>query len=448
MRENRRGSRRWFWIVVPALPFAALLLANVWLACPPGRQWIAGKIQRRTGLEARVGGSSVWPWSGVSLREVELLQPPALRAMVSEPLARAGTIRLTPVWRSWLRGKRDLQAVEFDSPQFVIPVELLADLAKSQIPTAPAAPPPVAVVTPPFVGPPAPMPTSPPVAPTVPSAQVPITLAPTAWLHLKNASFTVISAVSGKSWFEVSGLSGSIPVAGTSADSALRVRSVRAGGVEVLTDLSTVLDWQFPLLSLKPIETEIHGFKVTFAGKLGMLRGLPVQIEALLPRQPLASIPLPAQGHAEAEAIAANARFRGLLLAPGTWQGDLVTEAQSPSATLAGHDAKFDRGSAITVIRGGMLSCVDARLIGDDLSFLGNATLLADGRTAGVLRMVAAPESATAIVGRMFPTNPQAPSLTPLATPQRAAFDLEAFGNIRQLFLRLGQEGPIVELKR
>ena len=62
--------------------------------------------------------------------------------------------------------------------------------------------------------------------------------------------------------------------------------------------------------------------------------------------------------------------------------------------------------------------------------------------------MVAAPESVTAIAGRVFPTCPQPPALTPLSTPQRAAFDLEAFGNIRQVFLRLGREGPIVELKR
>jgi hypothetical protein len=89
---------------------------------------------------------------------------------------------------------------------------------------------------------------------------------------------------------------------------------------------------------------------------------------------------------------------------------------------------------------------VDARLIGDELSLLGNATLLADGRAAGAARLVAAPESVTGIVSRIFP-HLAAPSLTPLATPQRAAFDLEAFGNISQLFLRLGRDGPVVNLK-
>ena len=85
-------------------------------------------------------------------------------------------------------------------------------------------------------------------------------------------------------------------------------------------------------------------------------------------------------------------------------------------------------------------------MIGDDLSVLGNVSLLADGRGAGIARLVAAPESVAAIVSRVFPNIAGAPSLTPLATPQRAAFDLEAFGTVRQPFLRLGKDGPIVNL--
>lgn len=451
MRGSRRGIRRWFWIIPVVLPVAALLLINLWLACPPGRAWIAGKIQHRTVLEARIGSASVWPWSGMTLYQVELLQPPVLRAAVSEPLARIATMRLTPVWREWLRGKREFRAVLLDSPRLVVPVELLADLAKTKTPAPVSAPPVVAppaavVVAPPFVGPPAPAPTTPPpVPPARPKA--PAILTPTAWLHLKNASFSLFSAASSKSLIDITGLSGSIPIAGSSAESTLIVHSIRAGGEELLSDLSSSLEWENPLLSLKPIETEIHGIKVTLAGKLGMLSGLPLQIEALLPRQALESISLPANNVASAEVIAANARFRGLLLAPGTWQGDFIAEAETPSGTIAGHEVKFDHGSAVTVLRGGLLSCVDARLIGDDLSFLGNGTLLADGRLAAAVRMVAQPDSLTAIAGRTFKL-PQGVSLTPLSTPQRAAFDLEAAGNISQIFLRLGREGPVVELKR
>ena len=332
----------------------------------------------------------------------------------------------------------------------MIPLELLADLARSQAAPAAAAPPMIAAApvpsAPPFVGPP--RPTSSPTVPETPAPAPAVVLPPTGWVHLKNASITVLSASSGRKWFELSGATGSIPVAGSPAQSSFRVESIRADGQETLSRLDAGLDWKFPLLSLRPLETEIHGYKITLAAKLGMLSNLPLQIEAQLPRQPLASFPLPADSHAQAEVITVNARFRGLLLAPGTWQADLIAEAASPACRIAGHDAKFDRGSAVTILRGGILSCVDARLIGDELSFLGNATLLADGRAAAALRMVAPPESAVAIASRVFPNLPQPPSLTPLSTPQRSAFDVQAAGNLGHIFLKLGQDGPVIELKQ
>lgn len=452
MRGNRRGFRRGYWLILPALPIAALLLANLWLACPPARTWIATKIQHRAGgLECRVSGASISPWKGVSLQGVELLQPPPLRAALKDPLARIETIRLAPVWRSWLRGKPELQSIELDSPRLVIPMELLADLARSQAPATTPAPaqPPVVAAAPPVAS--ATSPATAPATPTAPpaSAEVPaVPLPPTGWLRLKNASFTLLSATSGKTRFEASGVTGSIPISGSSAKSKLRIHSMHLIDQEILTDLESSLEWNAPLLSASPLETNIHGVKLILAGKIALRSGLPLQIEAQVPRQSLASIQLPHDNFIAADAIGANARFRGILLAPGTWQCDLIAEAIAPSARFAGHDAKFDRGGAVIVLRGGMLSCVDARLIGDDLSLLGNATLLADGRAAAALRMVTQPDTANAIVNRVFPNIPQPPALTPMSTPQRAAFDLEAFGNIRQIFLRLGKDGPVMELKR
>ena len=96
--EKRRGFRRWTWLV-PALfiiPVLAFFLSNLWLATPWSCRWIASKIEKTTGLETRVGGTTWSPWSGVSIHAVELLQPAALRAAVPKPLARIGTIQLAP----------------------------------------------------------------------------------------------------------------------------------------------------------------------------------------------------------------------------------------------------------------------------------------------------------------------------------------------------------------
>jgi hypothetical protein len=190
----------------------------------------------------------------------------------------------------------------------------------------------------------------------------------------------------------------------------------------------------------------LGGYKIVFAAKIARFSGLPLQMDAQLPGQPLTPILLPFDGKAAARSIGAHARFRGLLLAPGSWQGDLLAEAISPTLRIGEHDAEFDKASTVAVLRGGILSCVDARMISDELSLLGNATLLADGRLAGTARVVSAPETVAAIVKRTFPLLQNGPSLTPLSTPQRAAFDVEAFGNISTIFLRLGKDGPVVNL--
>lgn len=445
---KRRGFRRWRWLIpsLLGLPAGILLLGNLSLSTPWACRWIASKIERRTGMETRVGGASWSPWNGAAIDAVELLQPVPLRAALREPLVRIDSLRVTPVWKAWLRGRLEVRSIELDTPRLVLPLELVSHVAGPAPPAQQAPPPPVAAAAPPPAagqpGPPAPTPpaaVSPP-KPPAPPAQ------PTGWLHLQNASLTVVHAGSQRTLIEISKITGSVPIAGDPAQAALRIDSVSVLGNELARNLAAQLDWTYPLLSLKPLETEIAGYKLVLAGRIASFSGLPVQIDAQLPRQPLAAVRLPFDGQATAEAIAANARFRGLLLAPGTWQGDLVAESLAPSIRIADRETRFDRASAVTVLRGGVISCVDARLIGDELSLLGNATLLADGRAAGAARLVAAPESATAIASRIFPAL-AAPSLTPLATPQRAAFDLEAFGNISQLFLRLGKDGPVVNLK-
>lgn len=443
MRGRRRGFRRWFWISLILLPVIIFLSGNLWLSSPFGRGWIASKIQRATQLETRIGRAFVSPWSGIHIDHVELLQPTPLRSLLKPPLVRIDQVRLVPVWRSWFRGKRDLQSIELDSPRLVITTEMLADLARSRAAVSAPEIPAVATASP-TASPPSPTPpaTPPPASqpPTQPQTIPQKILTPTAWLHLKNASLVVITATSGRSHIELAGLSGSIPIGGIPAQSRLHLGSLRINDRLAASEISADLNWQFPMLSLQPLETRIDSYQLILAGKIALVNNLPLQIEAQIPKQKFHTLNLPNENAIAADSIAANARFIGLLFAPQTWQGDFLAESLAPSAHVAGHDAKFDRGSFVTILRNGMLSCVDARLIGDDLSLLGNGTLLADGRLAAALRLVAPPESATAIAGRLFPNLNRPVSLTPLSTPQRSAFDLQAFGSIQKIFLKLGND--------
>lgn len=436
------------------LPVVGLVILNLCLASNSSCAWIARKIQERTRLEASVGGATFLPWNGLQIYEVKLLQPPPLRKGVGEPLMKIQRIGLSPVWKAWLRGKLELNSITLDQPHWVVPVELLAEIAKSRAPSQAAAPPPqVAVPQPPppaADAPSTPVTPTPPAAPAPPATQAPVSTAPTAWIHVKDASFTLLSASNKKLWFQTSGIRGSIPVAGGNAESVLEIGTIRVADRELVRDFRPVLQWRAPFLAVKPMEGKLSDwgqFQYQLAAQIGLVQGLPLQIEMRLPEQAHGDFKLPEAYEAKAAKIAASARFRGLLLAPQSWQGDFVAEAKEPAGKVGGQQAAFDRGSAIVVLRGGMLSCVDARLIGDELSFLGNATVLADGRIAAALRMVAPPANVEGIVNRIFQNQSGIP-MTPLSTPQRTAFDLQAFGSLQEIYLQLGKDGPVMQLRQ
>jgi len=268
---------------------------------------------------------------------------------------------------------------------------------------------------------------------------------------VKNASFSVVAGPNAKTWLHMEGFNGSIPAAGGKAESALKIRSIEVAGKPVLTHFRPILEWQAPFLAVKPMEGKLAdgiGMNYQLAARIGFLAGLPLQIEARIPEQALAEFRASEALGAAFGKLTANSRFRGLLLAPQTWQGDLVGQVREVSAEFGKHRASFDRGSGIVVLRGGILSCVDARLVGDELSFLGNATVLADGRLAGALRMVAPPGHVNGMVKRTFKYLTDPISLTPLSTDQRTAFDIQAFGTFQQIYMRFGREGPVMRVKR
>jgi hypothetical protein len=470
---TRRGfSRPTRWLLMLCgLPPLAFALSNLWLASPSGRTWLAAKIQLHSGgLATRVGGASWSPWNGVTLREIVISQPPELSAAIADPLARISSLRLTPVWTALWHRRWALRDADIESPRIVMSAQMLSQLAQQAAgPTAPLAaieptsppiaslqpasqsppqltPPPAPATPEPGGGPPLPgaPPPSPPSPPSPPVAAA--APQPTVWIRLRHASLQLVSATTALRLLEITDLTSELPVSGDAANSTLGLASVKVGGRSVLADFQAPLAWQAPVLSLKPVATTLDGLRCQVAGKLALLNGLPMQLEVQLPQQSPAPLALPGGVVATATQLATSGRFRGLLLAPATWQGDCHVECAAVSANVGDLHASFDRGTCFIALRGGVLSCVDARLVGDELSLLGNATLFADGRAAGVLRLVAPPETALGIVKRLFPKSAEAPALTPMATPQRAACDLAVFGILTALQVQLGHNGPIVPL--
>jgi len=503
---RRRGPRRWLrrlLILAVALPPAAFGISNLALGSPWARAWLSGKIQVKTTLETTIDGASWSPWNGVTFRGITMQQPEPLRELVSEPLVRIPQLRVRPVWKTVFTKEPDLRDISLKSPQIVLPLEVLSFLASPTAPpvavnpppaethpsfpadcllaaappahaTAPepditpaqpeeptvAAPPPAApptanappatastpepekTIQPPTGAPPAP---HSPIARKEPAPAPPSRPPsfPTDFIHLENASFSLVMAGTETDILEISGITGKIPVAGDPGTSILTIGSLRTLGSALMEHRKLDLGWHAPLITVTPFDEGIGGFKTRFNCQLAMLPGIPIAFAATAPNQAVESLVLPGGAVLKTRGASADLRIRGQLLFPSTWQASFATHAAEPTVTSNGQETKFDEARSMTVLRGGTLSCVDARIVGDQLSMLGNATILSDGSTAGVLRIVAPPETTIGIVNRFFPGLQAPPAFSSMSTPQRVALDIEASGSMGDIQIRLGKNGPL-----
>ena len=462
---KRRGFRSWKrWLLACCLlPVVAFGLSNLGLDSRWGRRWLAAKIQNRCGLPTTVGAASWSPWHGITLTDLEVSQPAALQATVARPLLRIDSLRLEPGWRAAFKGHLEIRSLTLERPRLVLTVEMLSMLAQQQAPVtgpvtlaAQAQPPAVALNPPLTEGPPqipsetppaAGQPPTPPATAPAPPPAPPAPARPTAWLRLHFASFELVAANATRPVLRLDDLNGDIPFAGEAAKATVRLGQCAANGHSLITDLEAELSWQYPVLMLEPANTELNGVALRLAGKIGLVQGLPMYLAVQVPEQPLA-VPLPlAETSFHADSAVLNARLQGFLVAPGSWQGELIADASAITVKHGGVSSDFRIAHCGTLLRSGILSCVDARLLSDDLSLLGNATLLVDGRLGGIVRLVTSPDRTTGLVQRLFPDVAAPLALTPLSTPQRVAFDLSVFGTLHEPQLQLGQDGPTKTLQ-
>ncbi len=266
---------------------------------------------------------------------------------------------------------------------------------------------------------------------------------PTDFIHLENASFTLLLAGTGTNVLESSGITGKVPVAGDPAKSTLTIGSLRSFGNALMESRKVELVWRSPKITVTPFEEKVGGFNTRFSCQLAMFPGIPLAFSAAAPDQAVESLALPGGAMLKSAGASADFRFRGNLLFPATWEAAFSTNASKPTITSDGQVTRFDQARSITFLRGGALSVMDARIIGDQLSMLGNATILSNGSTAGVLRIVAPPETTIGIVNRFFPGLQAPPAFSSMSTPQRAALDIEASGSLGDIQIRLGKNGPL-----
>lgn len=457
----RRRACWWKWLaVVTCLPLVVFGLSNLWLATPPGRGWVAGRLGRLTGLEARTGPLSWSPWNGVTARQVELLAPEPLRAG-GEPLLSVKRVTISVHWRSLAKGVLVARSIEVEEPRLRLPVELLSVLATRQpvvvvqVPQNLAAAPPnaapgtgagegtVGQATGPEVAVAAPAQT--------PGAMVPpgTDLGGTAWMKVSGASLWLGPAGQPQGWIEAEGVDAEVPMAGNEAPGRVAVASLRLGNMPA-KPTEVALHWRAPVLTMGPWTPPLEGVHCEVRAQAIPAGPLPFLVECQLPKQEIARRDW--AGGWSVGAAVGEALFRagGYFRSPSSWQG----ECQATAAGLAvgqqgGLQTWFDDARLALGVRNGMIMMSDARAIGEAGSLLANGWLFADGRVAAVGRLVLPRDSALALqerFGAAFLTA-EGGGFGPLETPDRWAMDTRLGGTVGEPWVEFGN-GPTRSLKR
>ncbi|MFD2256138.1 hypothetical protein ACFSSA_05575 [Luteolibacter algae] len=451
-------------------PLALFGLSNLLLQSPPARDLLARKLTARTGLAASIQGASWSPWGGITIYGLSIPQPGPLLEAIDSPLAEIERISIDPVWSGLIHKQLLIKGVVLEKPQLALPIELLSQIpaeplsAKTGVanpgisPEPPASAPPAATALAQQSGAigqgPAPgeiattaepHPTE--IAPKALSdPPVPIST-PTVWLQIKGGRLAIVSTMTEQPLYRIDRVDGKIPFGGQAAKSRLELRGIASLGAELAAETELPIEWQPPMLDFPQISGEILdiGYKAAARFKLGA--GIPFHIEGLIPPAEEITVKASQMVHTDIGSLMGRGRFQGLAFQPSSWHGEALLQAKNLRSTYGEQIAEFDRGHAIVVFRNGALRCIDARMIGENLSVLGNAALLSDGRAAANARFVASPEALVQISQRTRPSGSGPPRLTPLSTPQRAALDLELFGKLGEFFYKPDPASAPIPLK-
>jgi len=451
--------------------------SNLWLSSRWGTGVAESSLRERTSMDWEIGGVTWSPWNGVTLSDVKMLQPEALREQISHPVLEVDRMQVQPHWRSLLRGRVRLRDVSIESPRVTVAVEMLAYLSADgvrgeAVPNVvlPVEREPVGLTDKGLADPsdaevtkgkpeqarqPAiasegkvrPVPSARPVSSERPPVGLPL------HLHIKNASFQLISVNWGGELFQLEGADLELPLLGDDVEGSLSVALLKIQGLGKLTDFQQSISWKRPYLECGNSKVKMGDVEFGYRVQLGIGarasggKALPFLLDVVLPPQKVDQVkwlkraPL----KVEAEEVAGRFRFSGMLRSPVTWRANMLFLGSKIRVEEAhgGRDISFDEVVVPAVFRQGALQWGGVRLIGEDVSVLGNGRLSVRGGVLSVTRLVVSPE-----VGKMVSRALHGAGLVrngtrwwdDLDTPDRKMRDLLVSGSLIEPVIDAGYE--------
>jgi hypothetical protein len=360
-------------------------------------------------------------------------------------------IAVSPHWGELRRGRVSPGRIEVDQPVIDLPVELLAHLvatgAKTEAPPLAAAEGQAPAAQPPAVAEPAPAPPPPDgvdgggqTAVAADSRPPEPELPETSWLIVRGGRLRVGPAHGGGG-IVLHGLHAELPFHGKPGSGVLRCDAISLAGLRV-EELVVPVRWDSPQLSVRDWQPEGLPLRCRVDARCGLTGSLPFVAAGRLPVQDVEgdALGLPFDFRAEQLAgfstVAGHLRHPSSIAGGGEFQLRKLSTGSRPGLS-AGDE--FDHGRLAWQLSGGVIRITDVRLLGEQLSLLGNAAAAADGRIGGVLRAVASPEGAAAAAARAGRFIPEAPDgFRPLDPPDRWLLDCRLAGSIDAPWFRAG----------
>lgn len=463
-------------IVLAIILLTGFIGSNLWLLSPWGRGMAERELSQRTGLEWEVGSMTWSPWNGFSLRSSRVIVP----GESAQPVATITRISIQPYWNALFRGKLSLRELTIVEPDIELPLELLTALPapreiKDRLPPEP----PALAAAQPQASPATPAPAASladyaqvgktPVLgsqilgqqkqalekPAHVAAQRPAPGLP-ARIRIQDASMRLYSVSREMDLCTVQSFSLDLPVSGEDDGGYFEVAGIEVSGVGTVPHFKQEVAWKRPRLEVEEREIDLGGLKLVIRVQLGIQNSknpLPFLIDmAIKPQQleQLASLEQKSM-HVSAGLLAGRFRMLGILGNPLTWRAEalLVGERVTVQPGRGRPRVTFDAMYFPVVLHQGKLHLVGYKMLGEDLSILGNGRLSMRGGLVSVTRLVASPEVAEALEKSLRRAG-MADSWWwyNMGTPDRKVRDLVVSGSILEPVIDAGPQHAAMPLRQ
>lgn len=428
-RKKRPKRRRWLAAILMLViwtPIIAFALSNFWLRTAWGAFWLEKQIQQRVQMKVQLRGSSWLPGGQIWIDDLKIFHAHQLPSDPTPPIITIHCLSIRLDWRALLRKEFQILEVCLNQPESTIAMDRL----KSALPQASEA------LAKPSPLTPLPQGQSPAVASQTPKLQTSSKDHPhhttqppaqaTTWLKVHGGRLIVTHNAISDPVLDIENIDLALPIAGDNAMGHMQCQNIRSGKTVCADHGRIVLQWKFPVWETDATPLTFAGIHSKAKMQIARAPGLPFAAILQQEKQPWGD----REGRQKIGQIQSLHRFAGFLLAPMSWQGESIIEANQLDLNFGAKNWKGFFAQSRFLFHQGLLHCQDLRFLGEDSAILLNGITTFQGEWRAHVRITAPRHKANHWQARWLANHPASPlPLISLYNEDRQALDLVCGGH-------------------